>query len=80
MFVLNGHEATVCSVAVDEDKIVSGGADKVRSVDTLVMAEKNVSNGKRSMSSKRPMGRVYLRFVGPFTRRNLQERKMFIGS
>lgn len=51
LFVLNGHEATVCSVAADEDKIVSGGADKVRP-DTFVTAEIIVSNGKRSMSSK----------------------------
>lgn len=27
--VLQGHEATVCSVVADEHKIVSGAADKV---------------------------------------------------
>lgn len=30
VMVLQGHEATVCSVVADECKIVSGAADKVR--------------------------------------------------
>lgn len=36
VMVLQGHEATVCSVVADEHKIVSGAADKVTSFQQML--------------------------------------------
>lgn len=74
LFVLNGHEATVCSVSADGDKIASGGADKVRSIllPRLRNSCQRVINDRCQLvfskrSRERSMGGLYFRSVRPFT-------------